>query len=33
MSRPILPFDPPFDRLRIVGWPDPVLDAVGHDLR
>lgn len=33
MSRPILPFDPPIDRLRIVGWPDPVVDAVGHDLR
>ena len=32
MSRPPLPFDLPLDRLRIVGWPDPVLDAVGHEL-
>ena len=33
MSRPILPFDLPLERLRIVRWPDPVVDATGHDLR
>jgi hypothetical protein len=33
MSRPSLPFDLPLERLRVTPWHDPVVEAVGHDLR
>jgi hypothetical protein len=33
MSRPLLPFDLPLERLQVRPWHDPVVDAVGHDLR
>ena len=33
MSRPALPFDLPLERLTIRPWHDPVVEAVGHDLR
>jgi hypothetical protein len=33
VSRPKLSFAFPLDRLRITRWDDPVVEAVGHDLR
>ncbi len=33
MSRPKLSFPFPLDSLRITRWDDPVVEAVGHDLR
>lgn len=33
MSRPSLPFDLPLDHLWVEPWHDPVVDAVGHELR
>ena len=33
MSRPALPFDLPIERLLVRPWHDPVVEAVGHDLR
>ncbi len=33
MSRPALPFSLPLEQLHVTPWHDPVVDAVGHDLR
>jgi len=33
VSRPKLSFPFPLDSLRITRWDDPVVEAVGHDLR
>jgi hypothetical protein len=33
LSRPKLSFTLPLDHLRITRWDDPVVEAVGHDLR